>query len=70
MLRGVAEDLGEEVGLGGEVAVDGAGRDPGPLGDGRDRRLGVAAVGDQLTGGGDDALARRALRASVRSVAR
>ena len=30
VLGGVAEDLGEQLGLGGEVAVDGAGGDPGP----------------------------------------
>ena len=36
-LRALAEDLGEELRLGGEVAVDGAGGDPGRLGDGGDR---------------------------------
>jgi hypothetical protein len=52
-----AEDLGEELGLRGEVAVDGAGGDPGARGDRRDLRLPVAAAGDQLPRGGDDALA-------------
>ena len=56
-LRGLAEDLGEELGLGGEVAVDRADRDSGPLGDGGDRRVDVAALGDQLKRRGDDALA-------------
>ncbi len=32
VLRGLAEDLGEELGLGGEVPVDGPDRDPRPLG--------------------------------------
>ena len=37
-LRGAAEDLGEQVGLGRKVAVHGAGGDAGAPGDGGDRR--------------------------------
>jgi hypothetical protein len=70
-LRDGPEDLGEQLGLRREVAVDRAGRDPGPRGDRGDLRLPVAAVGDELAGGGDDSLTRRralALGAGGRAV--
>ncbi len=40
------------------MAVDGADRDPGALGDGGNGGFAVATAGDQLTGGGDYAPAR------------
>jgi hypothetical protein len=58
-LRRGAEDLGEELGLRREVAVDAARGDAGSPCDRRDRSLAVAATRDQL-----------ARRASVRSVGR
>jgi hypothetical protein len=61
VLGGLAKDLGEELGFGGEVAIDGAGGDVGLRGDRGDLRLGVAAAGDQPPGRGDDALADRRL---------
>ena len=61
MLGGVAKDFGEELGLGGEVAVDGPGGDAGLGRYGGDLGLGVAALGDQPAGGGDDPLPDRGL---------
>ena len=57
MLRGLAEHLGEELRLGGEVPVDGADRDVRPVSDRSDRRGDVAALRDQLAGRDRDALA-------------
>ena len=48
VLRRLAEDLGEQVGLGGEVAVDGPDRHAGTVGHGGDLRRDVSALGDQL----------------------
>jgi hypothetical protein len=56
-LGGAAEDLGEQVGLGGEVAVDAAGRHPGPARDGDHGGGRVAALGELVEGRVDDALA-------------
>ena len=52
-----AEDLGDEVGLRGEVAVDRAGRHAGAARDGLHRGGGVAALGEQVERGAHDALA-------------
>lgn len=59
-LRGGAEHLGDQVGLGREVPVDAAGRHPGPLGDGGDRAAGVPVLGHDLQRGDDDPLPGRA----------
>ena len=56
-LGGAPEDLGEEVGLGREVAVDGAGRHAGPRRYRGDLRLAVAAAGDEPVRRAHDALA-------------
>ena len=57
VLGGLAEDIREKIGLGGEVAVDGADGDPGAVGHGGDRRGDVAALGDQVAGGRRDGAA-------------
>src|SRR5262245_51145380 len=56
--RAALDDGREQAFLGSEVPVDGAGGQPGCLGDQRDARRGVAALSDQVLCGIQDALAR------------
>ena len=58
VLGGDPEDLGQQVGLRGEVAVDRAGGHARALGDRGDLRLAVAALRDQRQRGAHDLLAR------------
>jgi hypothetical protein len=60
VLGGGAEDLGEEIRLRREVAVDRPGRDPGAGGDRGDRGGPEPALGDELARGTDDPPARLA----------
>src|SRR5262249_12208612 len=53
-LRDGPHDLGEEIGLGWEIAVDGSNRDLGQRGDGGDLSLPESAVGHELPGGPED----------------
>ena len=71
-LRGAPERLGEQVALGGEVAVDAAGGDAGAARHGGHRGRGVAALGELVERGGDDPLACGGARGrgSGRSVCR
>ena len=48
---------GDEIGLGGEIAIDRAGRDPGAGGDRRHLHRGHAAFGRRIAGGGQDRIA-------------
>ncbi len=48
------EHRGEEVGLVGELVVQGTARDTGGLGDALGADLGVAVLGEQLAGRGDE----------------
>jgi len=60
----------EQVALGGEVAVDGANRDTGFAGDGRNRELGLSAA-DDMNKGVDDCFTRVSrLRGAMRVVVR
>ena len=70
VLGRLAEDLGEQVGLRREVAIDGAGGDPRPRGDRRDLGLGVPAPGDQSRAAATMRRRVSAFRATVRSVGR